>query len=67
MFAELGVAIAHCPMANSYFSSAVAPVQRFRKQGIHVGLGTDISGGYSRACMRIFARRYSFRAFLKRA
>ena len=47
MFAELGVAIAHCPMANSYFSSAVAPVQRFSKQGIHVGLGTDISGGYS--------------------
>lgn len=47
MFAELGVAIAHCPMANSYFSSAVAPVQRFRKQGIHVGLGTDILGGYS--------------------
>ena len=25
----------------------MAPVQRFRKQGIHVGLGTDISGGYS--------------------
>ena len=47
MFAELGVAIAHCPMANSYFSSAVAPIQRFRKQGIRVGLGTDISGGYS--------------------
>ena len=47
MFAELGVSIAHCPMANSYFSSAVAPIQRFRRQGIHVGLGTDISGGYS--------------------
>lgn len=47
MFAELGVSIAHCPMANSYFSSAVAPIQRFREQGIHVGLGTDISGGYS--------------------
>ncbi|MBQ6586891.1 MAG: guanine deaminase [Coriobacteriales bacterium] len=47
MFAELGVTIAHCPMANSYFSSAVAPIQRFRSQGIHVGLGTDISGGYS--------------------
>ena len=47
MFAELGVAIAHCPMANSYFSSAVAPIQRFRSQGINVGLGTDISGGYS--------------------
>ena len=47
MFAELGVSIAHCPMANSYFSSAVAPIRRFREQGIHVGLGTDISGGYS--------------------
>ena len=47
MFAQLGVTIAHCPMANSYFSSAVAPVQRFRSQGIRVGLGTDISGGYS--------------------
>jgi len=47
MFAELGVSIAHCPMANAYFSSAVAPVRRFREQGIHVGLGTDISGGYS--------------------
>ena len=47
MFAELGVGIAHCPMANSYFSSAVAPIQRFRRQGINVGLGTDISGGYS--------------------
>lgn len=47
MFAELGVTIAHCPTANSYFSSAVAPVQRFRRQGIRVGLGTDISGGYS--------------------
>lgn len=47
MFADLGVSIAHCPMANSYFSSAVAPIRRFREQGIHVGLGTDISGGYS--------------------
>lgn len=47
MFAELGVAVAHCPMANSYFSSSVAPIRRFREQGIHVGIGTDISGGYS--------------------
>lgn len=47
MFAELGVSIAHCPVANSYFSSSVAPIRRFREQGIHVGLGTDISGGYS--------------------
>lgn len=47
MFAELGVAVAHCPMANSYFSSSVAPIRRFHEQGIRVGIGTDISGGYS--------------------
>lgn len=45
--AEVGATIAHCPMANSYFSSSVAPIRRFREQGIRVGLGTDISGGYS--------------------
>lgn len=47
MFAEAGAVVAHCPMANAYFSSAVAPVARFRAQGIRMGLGTDISGGYS--------------------
>ena len=47
MFAEVGAIVAHCPMANSYFSSAVAPIARFRRQGLRVGLGTDISGGYS--------------------
>ena len=47
LFVKVGATIAHCPMANSYFSSAVAPIRRFREQGIEVGLGTDISGGYS--------------------
>jgi guanine deaminase len=47
MFAKVGAVIAHCPMANSYFSSAVAPIARFRRPGIRVGIGTDISGGYS--------------------
>jgi guanine deaminase len=30
-----------------YFSDAVFPLHRMLKQGVHVGLGTDISGGAS--------------------
>ncbi len=47
LFERLGVAVAHCPMSNPYFGSSVAPVRRLREQGVRMGLGTDISGGYS--------------------
>ena len=46
MFAELGVAVAHCPTANSYFSSAVAPSSASARRGDPWN-STDISGGYS--------------------
>jgi guanine deaminase len=44
---ETGSAIAHCPLSNVYFSDAVFPVKRMLMQGVHIGLGTDISGGAS--------------------
>lgn len=37
--------IAHCPLSNVYFSNAVFPARRALDCGLHVGLGTDISGG----------------------
>lgn len=37
--------IAHCPLSNFYFSNAVFPARRALDRGLHVGLGTDISGG----------------------
>lgn len=46
-FKERGVAVAHCPISNVYFGNAVLPVSKLLKQGVKVGLGTDISGGYS--------------------
>ena len=46
LFARRGAAVAHCPLSNAYFANAVAPVRRYRRQGVTVGLGTDISGGY---------------------
>lgn len=40
-------AIAHCPISNVYFGNAVFPVKRALRDGNKMGLGTDISGGYS--------------------
>ena len=42
-----GAGIAHCPLSNVYFSDAVFPLRRILRQGVHVGLGTDIAGGAS--------------------
>lgn len=47
LFAKTGTAIAHCPVSNAYFSNSVIPVARFQDKGIDIGLGTDISGGFS--------------------
>lgn len=42
-----GSGIAHCPLSNFYFANAVFPLRRMLDQGLHAGLGTDISGGHS--------------------
>ncbi|WP_176085703.1 guanine deaminase [Martelella sp. HB161492] len=42
-----GAAVAHCPLSNAYFAGAVFPLRRALEKGVHVGLGTDISGGPS--------------------
>ena len=44
---QQGAGVAHCPLSNIYFSSAVFPLRRALEKGLHVGLGTDISGGPS--------------------
>ncbi|KIC50220.1 guanine deaminase [Tateyamaria sp. ANG-S1] len=45
--AHAGASIAHCPLSNAYFANAVLPVRRALDHGVKVGLGTDISGGFS--------------------
>ncbi|MBT9385936.1 guanine deaminase [Pseudooceanicola sp. CBS1P-1] len=44
---EAGSAVAHCPMSNAYFANAVFPLRDALERGVKVGLGTDISGGFS--------------------
>lgn len=47
LIGEVRAGIAHCPLANFYFSNAVFPLRAALDKGLHVGLGTDISGGAS--------------------
>ncbi|MFK7746684.1 MAG: amidohydrolase family protein, partial [Roseobacter sp.] len=47
LIAQRGAGIAHCPLSNAYFGNAVFPLRAALEKAVHVGLGTDISGGYS--------------------
>lgn len=47
LFVETGTAIAHCPISNAYFANSVIPVAHFHSKGVEMGLGSDISGGFS--------------------
>ena len=39
--------ISHCPASNSALTSGVAKVRMLLDKGVEIGLGTDMSGGYS--------------------
>ncbi|KAK2783187.1 hypothetical protein FQN52_000401 [Onygenales sp. PD_12] len=45
--AARGAGVAHCPASNSAISSGLCPVRWLVDGGVRVGLGTDVSGGYS--------------------
>ncbi|WP_236895796.1 guanine deaminase [Devosia sp. SL43] len=42
-----GSAVAHCALSNIYFANSVFPLRHALEKGVHVGLGTDVSGGPS--------------------
>ncbi|TGO86543.1 hypothetical protein BPOR_0294g00050 [Botrytis porri] len=44
---ERGSGIAHCPVSNSALTSGMARVRWMIDRGLNVGLGTDVSGGFS--------------------
>ncbi|KAI1465737.1 guanine deaminase [Daldinia caldariorum] len=47
LVARRGAKVSHCPCSNSALTSGVARVRWLLDKGIGVGLGTDVSGGYS--------------------
>ena len=46
------VYVAHCPQANANLSSGIAPIRRFLKRGINVGLGSDVAAGTQTSIFR---------------
>lgn len=47
ILAKHGTSIAHCPTSNTSLGSGLCDVKRLMAADISVGLGTDVSGGYS--------------------
>ncbi|KAJ6630609.1 hypothetical protein B0H10DRAFT_1982024 [Mycena sp. CBHHK59/15] len=47
LVAERKAGISHCPTSNFNLNSGVAKIGQYLDRGIKVGLGTDVSGGYS--------------------
>ncbi|MCI9223789.1 MAG: amidohydrolase family protein [Oscillospiraceae bacterium] len=52
---ERNVFIAHCPASNTNLSSGIAPVRRFLRDGLRVGLGSDVAGGTHVSVFRAMA------------
>ncbi|TQR18677.1 guanine deaminase [Psychrobacillus vulpis] len=47
LFAKTGTAVCHCPISNAYFANSVIPIAHLHSKGVEIGLGSDISGGFS--------------------
>ena len=52
---EKGAFVAHCPASNTNLSSGIAPIRRYLRQGLQVGLGSDVAGGHSESIFRAMA------------
>ena len=46
------VLVAHCPQSNTNAAGGVAPILDMVRDGIQVGLGTDMAGGYTLSLLR---------------
>lgn len=42
-----GVYVAHCPNSNVSLASGIAPIRKYLENGLQIGLGTDVAGGFS--------------------
>ena len=52
---DRGAYTVHCPVSNTNLSSGIAPIRRFLEEGNEVGLGTDVSGGFSISMLRVMS------------
>jgi guanine deaminase len=50
---ERNAKISHCPSSNTALTSGCARVRKLMNSGIDVGLGTDVSGGFSASVLEV--------------
>ena len=50
-----GVYVAHCPASNTNLSSGIAPIRRYLREGLRMGLGSDVAGGTDPSIFRAMA------------
>lgn len=50
-----GVYIAHSPLSNTNLCSGVAPISKYLKEGLNVGLASDVAGGDTENLFRSIA------------
>jgi len=43
--AEARAVVAHCPTSNFFLTSGLMPMDRLRRAGLRIGLGSDVAGG----------------------
>ncbi|XP_071449379.1 guanine deaminase isoform X2 [Hetaerina americana] len=51
--AEHSSAVSHCPTSNVCLKSGICHVRKLLNNGVKVGLGTDIAGGYSPSIVEV--------------
>ena len=52
MMLKRGVWVAHCPNSNLNIASGIAPIRKYLRLGLRVGLGSDVAGGQTESMFR---------------
>lgn len=53
MLKDCGVGIAHCPVSNFALQSGIMDSRKLLDKNVKLGLGTDVSGGYSASILEV--------------